>query len=540
MVKQGVEQNGHLSQHPLGELIREAAAEGLSGAFRLAQTRVKSVVYFDAGNLVFAVSNVRAHRLSESARKWNFVSQQQLTVAGTHTSDAQLGVALVETGALTNDSLSELFSLQAASVLRPMLMWTEGTWSFDPRVRLAEDVHTQLNLRELLIESARRLPPDFIAGRFGNTNELLYVNMKPPMDVALQPVEGFVLSRISPGGMRLHELLSISGLPESETFGSLYALALGGFLDRERWRRAFSDETIARFRAVDAAVLKTQSESVASGDPVRPKAAPVVPDVKEPEPEIDKQEEINRFFFRVEAAEDFYEVLAVTRSADSIAVKKAYHAIAKQFHPDIFHQEAGSPLHARLQTTFARVAQAYEMLKDSKLRASYDLRLQAEKRMRRPGSFSSGASTTPDTSQPRAESQAKSGSNSGAQDQNSKPQEAEETFQRGMAALDSGNLPLAVALLAEAVRREPNEARYRAYYGRSLASNKQTRLKAEVEFKAAISRDTNNAAYRLMLAELYRDNGMKRRAQGEAQHVLVVDPFNVEALRLLQELDSKE
>ena len=538
MVKQGVEQSGQLNKHPLGELIREAAAVGLSGAFRIAQTRVKSVVYFDAGNLVFAVSNVRAHRLSESARKWNFVSQLQLTAAGTHTSDAKLGMALVESGALTNDTLAELFGLQAASVLRPMLLWTEGPWTFDPRVRLAEVVHMQLDLRDLLLEGARRLPPDFIAERFGNTNELLSFNPEPPMNLALQPVEAFVLSRIDPSGMRIHELLSISGLPELETFSSLYALALGGFLDRERWPRAFSDETVSRFRAVDAAVLKTQSESAASEELVRPKAAPVIPDVKEPKPEIDKQQEIDRFFFRVEAAEDFYEVLAVTQSADSSAVKKAYHALAKRFHPDIFHQDAGTPLHARLQASFARVAQAYEMLKDSKLRASYDLRLQAEKRMRRPGTFSTGGATTHRPVQPSPQPQARGENKDRKSEPAAKPQEAEETFQRGVAALNSGNMSLAVALLAEAVRREPDEARYRAYYGRSLASNKQMRHQAEAELKAAISLDDNNATYRLMLAELYSEHGMKRRAQGEAQRVLVVDPFNEDALRLLQALSG--
>jgi curved DNA-binding protein CbpA len=338
--------------------------------------------------------------------------------------------------------------------------------------------------------------------------------------------------------MRIHELLSISGLPELETFSSLYALALGGFLDRERWPRAFSDETVSRFRAVDAAVLKTQSESAASEELVRPKAAPVIPDVKEPKPEIDKQQEIDRFFFRVEAAEDFYEVLAVTQSADSSAVKKAYHALAKRFHPDIFHQDAGTPLHARLQASFARVAQAYEMLKDSKLRASYDLRLQAEKRMRRPGTFSTGGATTHRPVQPSPQPQARGENKDRKSEPAAKPQEAEETFQRGVAALNSGNMSLAVALLAEAVRREPDEARYRAYYGRSLASNKQMRHQAEAELKAAISLDDNNATYRLMLAELYSEHGMKRRAQGEAQRVLVVDPFNEDALRLLQALSG--
>jgi curved DNA-binding protein CbpA len=539
MVKQGVEQNGLLSQHPLGELIRESASVGLSGAFRLTQAVVKSVVYFDAGKVVFAVSNVRSHRLSESARKWNFVSDQQLTAAGEHPSDVKLGLALVELGALTPERLQELFSLQAASVLRPMLLWTEGDWIFDPRVRLAENVRAQLDLGPLLMESARRLPNEFAATRFSNTNEVISLHASPPADLALQPIEAFVLSRVDAAGMHLHELLSISGLPEEETLSSVYTLAISGFLDRGWWPRAFTEHSLSTFRAVDAAVKKNQQESVETESPFETKTTPAVAqEVKKPEPEVDKQEELERFFSRVEAAEDFYDVLAVTRSADAATIKRTYHSLARRFHPDIFHQDAGTPLHTRLQASFARVAQAYEMLKDSKLRASYDLRLQAEKRMRKPSTVTSGMSSTAPPQGTHTDSSAQNAPTFSGP--SAIPHDAEDAFQKGVSALDLGNIAAAVAFLAEAVRREPDVARYRGFYGRALAHNKQMRHQAETELKAAISLENSNPVFRLMLADLYRAHGMKRRAQGEAQRVLVIDPFNVDALRLLESLTTTE
>jgi len=536
MAIQDVEQNGHLSQHPLGELIREAAATGLSGAFRLAQASAKSVVYFEAGNLIFAVSNVRSLRLSECARRWKFVTQQQLKDAGTPQSDFQLGMSLVDSGALSSEKLSELFAVQSSAVLRPMLLWTDGTWTFDPRVRLVEDIRIQMDLPEMLTESARRLPAEFAIKRFPDANELFGINGEPPANLALQPVEGFVLSRIG-AQIRLHELLSISGLPEAETFNSLYVLALGGFITRDGWIRAFSDETISRFRAIDAAVLKSTKESGATRRPVttRP-SAHAIPKAKVPEPALSKEEEIDRFFFRVEAAEDFYDVLAVTQSADSTAIKKAYHTLARRFHPDAFHQEAGSPLHARLQTTFARVAQAYEMLKDPKLRATYDLRLQAEKKMRRPSSLPPLGNMSQNASGQNTQSSGATGSV--RSDSSQGQQNAEDNFQKGMHAFKMGNTSLAISFLSEAVRNFPNEARYRAAYGQALASNKQSRLKAEAELKAAVSLDGKNLSYRLMLAEFYKDYGMKRRAEGEAQKILANDPQNADALRLIHALST--
>ena len=112
----------------------------------------------------------------------------------------------------------------------------------------------------------------------------------------------------------------------------------------------------------------------------------------------------------------------------------------------------------------------------------------------------------------------------------------EESFKRGVAALNAGNSALAIPLLADVARRMPREARFRAYYGRSLSANKQKRHQAEAELKAAISLDENNALYRVMLAELYRDLGMKRRAQGEAQRALSLDPHNADVKRLVEEL----
>ncbi len=524
MVIQGVEHSGQLSQHPLAELLRETAAAGLSGAFRLAREQVKTVVYLDAGCVRFAVSNLRLHRLSECARRWNFVTPQQLSAVGKQGSDAQLGTALVHSGALAPDALAELLSLQAADVLRPALLLTEGAWSFDPRVRLMEDARAEVSLRELLMESARRLPLEFIAGRFSNSNETVSLKSDATIEIELQPVEAFVLSRMDAGAMRLHELTAVSGLPEAETLRAVYALAFGGLVERDKWPRAFSDETVARFQAA-----AQRSEQVSeTAEPVAPAPVAVaepVP-VKEAVPEVDERHELEQFLSRMDVAEDHYEALALTRSADANAIKKAYHGLARRFHPDRFHQEAGTLLHTRLQAAFARVAQAYETLKGDQTRAAYNLRLEAERKMRRSRAFSGTES--------KQSGRSESGSNTTVG--NSASASGEENFQGGLAALKANDVSLAISLLAEAARRAPGNSRYRAYYGQALACNRKTRHQAEAEIQAAISLDKNNATYRVMLAELYRDLGMKRRAQGELHRALSIDPQNADARRLLEEL----
>ncbi len=538
MTQQGIEQSGQLGAHPLAELIRETSAAGLSGAFRLARESVKSVIYFDSGELVFAVSNLRLQRLAECARRWNFVTPEQLQKVGQKASDTELGAALVAAGALTKDALAELMSRQATDVLRPALLWTDGAWSFDPRVRLAQDVRAEIPVRELLMESARRLPPEFIAGRFSNTNESVSIEAAPPVEGEMQPVEAFVLSRIDAGGMRLHELTAVSGLSESDTLRSLYALALGGFVERERWPRAFTDEHVARFKAAMAAAAKKvepEGAGVVADVPAREEVtvvAAATPTVPEAVPPVDEHAELEQFLSRMEQAEDHYEVLGVTRTTEANAIKRAYHALARRYHPDRFHQHAGTPLHTQLQAAFARIAQAYETLKDAQARSSYNLRLEAQRRMRQPGSVA--GKQRANGAQQAAGNDKVSQTAAG-----NVPQDAEESFQRGLAALKMGNSALAIPLLGEAARLAPGQARYRAFYGRSLAGNRQMRHQAEGELQAAISLEASNASYRVMLAELYSDLGMKRRAQAEAQRALSLDQQNADAQRLLDELNSK-
>jgi len=65
---------GNLAEKSLGELIREVQDESGSGALRLSRERAKTVIYFEDGDIVFAVSNIRAHRLIEFLKRSGLAS----------------------------------------------------------------------------------------------------------------------------------------------------------------------------------------------------------------------------------------------------------------------------------------------------------------------------------------------------------------------------------------------------------------------------------------------------------------------------------
>ncbi|HIS56647.1 MAG TPA: molecular chaperone DnaJ [Candidatus Fimimorpha excrementavium] len=63
---------------------------------------------------------------------------------------------------------------------------------------------------------------------------------------------------------------------------------------------------------------------------------------------------------------DYYEVLGVSRDADDAALKKAYRALAKKYHPDT------NPGNAEAAEKFKEASEAYSVLSDPQKRQQYD------------------------------------------------------------------------------------------------------------------------------------------------------------------------
>jgi curved DNA-binding protein len=65
-------------------------------------------------------------------------------------------------------------------------------------------------------------------------------------------------------------------------------------------------------------------------------------------------------------AKDYYKTLGVDRSAGDNDIKKAFHGMAKKYHPD------ANPDNPKAEAKFKEVNEAYETLRDPQKRAQYD------------------------------------------------------------------------------------------------------------------------------------------------------------------------
>jgi curved DNA-binding protein CbpA len=491
---------GQLSEHPLAELIREITATERTGALRLSRERARVTIYFESGQLVFATSNLRAHRLREVVKR-NGLTDAHVTEFPAKASDEELAAAMIRTGLLKPQTLAAIRANQVCDVLRLALLWIDGSWEFDPRVRLADATRVQINVNRLLLECACHLPASFVTSRLERAGST-YLKADNSDATNLRPIEASVLSRAS-DSVTLGELAALSGAGKEDAYQAIYALSLSGLLQRRDWPVALDVET----------------STVSTKEPRSGRS----PTADSSAIEIDEVADAEALFARLKIAKDHYEVLDVARLATIDEIKNAYHALARRFHPDRFHQSEPQ-LRARVESAFARIAQAYETLSDQSLRADYNA-----KRSPKPDVTGRQKSATPAP-----------GSNGAKQ---SAPQadanRAETSFQHGLDALKRNRHDEAIRFLAEAAMLSPREARYRAHYGHALIRQSNTRRIAETELQAALSLEPENTSYRVMLAELYKQLGLHRRAEGELERALAVDPNHEAARSLLLSLKSQ-
>jgi hypothetical protein len=497
-----LEMNGQLSEQPLAELIREISAKSLGGRLSLEHDRIKVVSYFDSGKLVYAASNVRTLRLREYLKKTELVSEADLAHFNDRLPDIELLKQLTAQKLLTATAADQLHTQQVSDVLRMALVWSDGAWELESRSRLEEELNLKIDVDSLLLEASRRMPVDFIASRFRNQAEVITPLAAPLINDKLLPPEVFLLSRLDQP-VALRDLIAVSGLGEAETLRLVYSLALAGLLQREQWKSVFRDQ---------------------QPRPVEKPAPP--PTQAEEEPEAEPVD-VETFLERVRTAQTYYDVLGVSGEVSAQSLKDLYYQLARSYHPDRFRKSEPA-LVKKIESAFARITQAYDTLRDDRLRATYDAKVQARRKAEQLAQSAPKATTRAPQPEPVA---------AGTTEPSMQAAErAEAQFKEGFAALELGQRKVALGLFASAASAAPKEPRYRAFYGQMLAANEATRRAAETELLAAIKLDPQNAEYRVMLAELYRDLGLKLRAKGEAERAVAADPNNRKARDLLLSL----
>jgi curved DNA-binding protein CbpA len=155
-----------------------------------------------------------------------------------------------------------------------------------------------------------------------------------PAVSALSPSEGFLLSRID-GETPWAQLRQIGGIPPDEVDRCL-----------ERW--------------LSEGMLTLNGSGAASGDGFETGIG------------LTRKEQRRILEFEASLDRSYHALLGVDRNADSKAIKRAYFALSKEFHPDRhFRLELGG-FAKRLERIFMKIVEAYELLSDPATRAEIE------------------------------------------------------------------------------------------------------------------------------------------------------------------------
>jgi tetratricopeptide (TPR) repeat protein len=506
---------GKLTDQPLAELIREIADKEMSGSVRLEHEQAQTVIYFEHGQIVYAAANLRTLRLREYLVKRAAITETERARFNANLSDLDLAEALASSRTMRRNDIDALLTILVSDVLRVALLWTEGTWELDERARLAKSVQLSFDIPTLLREAARRMPYAFVSQRFRNASEMISRASEISPTSNLQASESFILSRLD-DDLKLGELIMLSGQPEIDALHVIYGLTLSGLLRREFWRNAFRTDP-------SKLVKDTATASSAS--------SPSVTQTEQSDNWVSatlENEELEKFLTRLRNATNYYEVLELPRSAQANEIKESYYAMARRYHPDRFHLKSGTRLHAEISSAFARVTQSYETLTDSNARLTYDHTLQRSDDLAR----------TQKANDPVAKENDADDFDSDTDAPNSDLGRADYHFREGFGALQQGRISAAIKHLSNAARLQPEDAKFRAHYGRALAADDNTRRLAENELQTAVKLEPENVTFRTMLAELYFQLNFHRRARTELDRALALDPRNAAAHSLLRKLEK--
>jgi tetratricopeptide (TPR) repeat protein len=228
-------------------------------------------------------------------------------------------------------------------------------------------------------------------------------------------------------------------------------------------------------------------------------------------------------------ARTHFEVLGVSRDATEAQVKEAYFRMAKRFHPDAHHDAALSDLRDKLEAVFIRLGDAYEVLRNPRIRASYEKALDARAPRAEPAV---PGQAPPATAPPPPD----------APDPVQELRMAEEAIRKAARAVAAEKYWEAIQLLEPAVGRVEGKVKQngRVLLARAYMKNPNWVKQGEELLLSVLQDDPKHVEAYMLLGNLYRTGGLRSRAVSMFRKVLDLKPDHEEALAQLDGLAPEQ
>lgn len=263
------------------------------------------------------------------------------------------------------------------------------------------------------------------------------------------------------------------------------------------------------------------------------------------------------------AEPNYYEILEIPSDADEREIKRSYHRLARDLHPD----KATSPEMAEaFQERFAQVSAAYNTLKDSEKRAEYDRgnkgggsssggsHATGGGRIQRPGNATAavlsagrgvpggggGTATGTATTAQGSSSQLPQAARPALGLTPEKAQIAQKAFARGMQFYKENQFVKAIDFFEAAIQNNDTDPNYHARLALALIQARKSASRAIEAAQRAIDLDPYNMEHKFNLAFVFETIGSKTNAQKVYEEILKWDAGNIRATAAMKELKNKK
>jgi hypothetical protein len=503
---------GLLWQGVLPGVLRDLYVGRRTGKLDLRREGERRTVRFIGGHIVNADASAREDRMGEVLVRHGLIGAGDLRrAAGFVLRDGKrMGVVLTELGLLDQAGLESAVALHTHEVLVKVLAWNDGEYEFqaDDGGPQEGDVTLRVSTGELILEAVRSVQdPDVVRYNLGNLDRVLALSSDPLLrfqKIALSPSDGYVLSRVD-GNLSAREVVQMIPLPTEEVHRSLFALLSTGvieFLPGPPKPRA-PESDVAKGRPATAAQPAEGRAPQAAKKP----PAPALPPTPEPPRQDPVRREIEDLYQSL-GTQTHFGVLGLSAEATEAQVKEAYFRLAKRFHPDVHHDPALSDLRREVEAIFVRLGEAYEVLRNPRIRASYQKELLSRQAV----------------SGPLAD----------------EAMDVQERLLRAARSLSEERYWEVIQLLEPVLAQAEVEAkqRCRVLLARAYAKSPNWVKQGEELLLTVVRESPGDVEAWFQLAVIYKNQGLAGRALGALQRAIDLDPSHPEALALLHSLEA--
>ena len=343
---------GDLADIDVATLIGRLVQSGFTGRVQFKRGPAEKAIHFEAGKPVFAISNLPHDRMGDLLYREGKITREQQQRARDLVveSGRRMGEILVEIGFLKPRELLPAVRHHIEDIVYSLFAWDSGEYAITAAEPTSERIRLTRHPAAIVLEGVRRkYGPEMLEARLGSAAAVVAVRSQRQLGsiagvADLSPSERAVIQKLD--GER-----TIQQVAEAAQVDHVVALQL-----------AFG------LVALGVAEVVEHGSSPAERPPARTRSL-----VGETDIAIDRQRVLAKHALVNEA--DYFTLLGVRRDATSFEIRRAYEAARRDYAATGFPTELQRELAGELGEINRMIDEAYQVLRDERVRRSYQANL---------------------------------------------------------------------------------------------------------------------------------------------------------------------